>query len=238
MTGIEPAPSWSQTKRLTIRQHPEIYSIFLSTMVKPVVRPILSASARGDFLAFPPFFARLLAFLKITAENDCMLPKQARYQLRYIPMKYLILICCKKAGWPLRHPRLRRQLAVPDISMFCLAAKRNIDRCANKSSLNPPQAALGCVAQSRRAVNCASVATKVLSAFARLTCHSLSCCHALFLASSATGSARNRSIPKFTVPVACYVTGTIIIIQTLLKSQGVYDDLLRKDSKICSVKTL
>ena len=61
-------------------------------MVKPVVRPILAASARGDFLAFPPFFARLLAFLKTAAENDCTLPKQARYQLRYIPKLFDFVI--------------------------------------------------------------------------------------------------------------------------------------------------
>ena len=84
VTGIEPAPSWSQTKRLTIRQHPEIFNFF-STMVKPVVRPIFPASARCNFLAFPPFFARLLAFLKHAAENDCTLPNVARYQLRHTP---------------------------------------------------------------------------------------------------------------------------------------------------------
>ena len=54
-------------------------------MVKPVVRPIFAASARGDFLAFPSFFARLLAFLKTAAENDCTLPNVARYQLRHTP---------------------------------------------------------------------------------------------------------------------------------------------------------
>ena len=70
--------------RYQLRHTPKIFN-FVSTMVKPVVRPILAASARGDFLAFPPFFARLLAFLKTAAENDCTLPKQARYQLRYIP---------------------------------------------------------------------------------------------------------------------------------------------------------
>ena len=30
VTGIEPAPSWSQTKRLTIRQHPENIQFFLN----------------------------------------------------------------------------------------------------------------------------------------------------------------------------------------------------------------
>ena len=70
--------------RYQLRHTPKLFN-FLSTMVKPVVRPIFAASARCNFLAFPPFFARLLAFLKTAAENDCTLPKQARYQLRYIP---------------------------------------------------------------------------------------------------------------------------------------------------------
>ena len=54
-------------------------------MVKPVVKPHFSPPLDHDFLAFPPFLARLLAFLKTAAENHCTLPKQARYQLRYIP---------------------------------------------------------------------------------------------------------------------------------------------------------
>ena len=158
----------------------------------------------------------------------------------------LILICYERAGWSLRllqlrlcrrertrlpqpklpplliprlirhgrrsemsHPRLRRQLAVPDISMFCLAAKRNIDRYANKSSLDPAAggARMCCPKQARYQLRY-------------------------------TKQARGVIRQSFTVPVACYVTGTIIIIQTLLKSQGVYDDLRRKDSEICSVKTL
>ena len=69
-------------------------------MVKPVVRPIFAASARCNFLAFPPFFARLLAYSETAAENDCTLPKQARYQLRYIPkilLYYTILFpCCQE----------------------------------------------------------------------------------------------------------------------------------------------
>ena len=93
VTGIEPAPSWSQTKRLTIRQHPDKIFNFFSTMVKPVVRPVFAASARCNFLAFLPFFARMLAFLKTAAGNDCTLPKLARYQLRHPSMceKYSIL---------------------------------------------------------------------------------------------------------------------------------------------------
>jgi hypothetical protein len=72
-------------------------------MVKPVVRPIFAASARCNFLAFPPFFAQLLAFLKTAAENDCTLPKQARYQLRYIPkvFSYAARTCFSKYSY---HP--------------------------------------------------------------------------------------------------------------------------------------
>jgi len=72
------AVSCSQTKRLTIRQHPEIFSFF-STMVKPVVKPLFFPPLDHDLLAFSPFFARLLAFLKTADENDCMLPNQAPY---------------------------------------------------------------------------------------------------------------------------------------------------------------
>ncbi|MBQ8578918.1 MAG: hypothetical protein IJ449_13290 [Clostridia bacterium] len=54
-------------------------------MVKSVVKPLFSPPLDHSFLAFPPFFARLLAYLKTAAENHCTLPKQARYQLRYIP---------------------------------------------------------------------------------------------------------------------------------------------------------
>ncbi|MBQ4575391.1 MAG: hypothetical protein IJA85_09410 [Clostridia bacterium] len=54
-------------------------------MVKPVVKPQFSPPLDPDLLAFPLFFARLLAFLKTAAENDCMLPNVARYQLRHTP---------------------------------------------------------------------------------------------------------------------------------------------------------
>ena len=54
-------------------------------MVKPVVKPLFPPPLDHDLLAFPPFFARMLAYLKTAAENNCTLPKQARYQLRYIP---------------------------------------------------------------------------------------------------------------------------------------------------------
>jgi len=89
-----------QTKRLTIRQHPDKYSNFFSTMVKPVVKPLFSPPLDHDFLVFPPFFARLLAFLKTAAENDCMLPNVARYQLRHTPMceKYSIFRSISVSG--------------------------------------------------------------------------------------------------------------------------------------------
>jgi len=48
-------------------------------MVKPVVKPLFSPSLDHGLLAFPPFFARMLAFLKTAAKNDCMLPNQAPY---------------------------------------------------------------------------------------------------------------------------------------------------------------
>ena len=48
-------------------------------MVKPVVKPQFSPPLDHDLLAFPPFFARMLAYLKIAAENDCTLPNQAPY---------------------------------------------------------------------------------------------------------------------------------------------------------------
>ena len=70
--------------RYQLRHTPKIFN-FISTMVKPVVKPLFSLPLDHDFLAFPPFFARLLAFLKITAENDCTLPNVARYQLRHTP---------------------------------------------------------------------------------------------------------------------------------------------------------
>ena len=57
-------------------------------MVKPVVKPLFSPPLDHDLLAFPPFFARLLAFLKTAAEIDCTLPNVARYQLRHTPMIY------------------------------------------------------------------------------------------------------------------------------------------------------
>ena len=79
VTGIEPAPSWSQTKRLTIRQHPDKIFNFFSTMVKSVVKPLFSPPLDHDFLAFPPFFARLLAYSETAAENHCTLPNQAPY---------------------------------------------------------------------------------------------------------------------------------------------------------------
>ncbi|MBR5869539.1 MAG: hypothetical protein IKZ09_00755, partial [Clostridia bacterium] len=73
-----------------LRHTPKLFK-FIATMVKPVVRPILAASARGDFLAFPPFFARLLACLKSATENDCTLPNVARYQLRHTPIATIII---------------------------------------------------------------------------------------------------------------------------------------------------
>jgi len=48
-------------------------------MVKPVVKPLFSPPLDHDLLAFPPFFARMLAYLKTAAENDCTLPNQAPY---------------------------------------------------------------------------------------------------------------------------------------------------------------
>jgi len=69
-------------------------------MVKPVVKQLLSSPLNHDLLAFLPFFARMLAYSETAAENDCTLPKQARYQLRYIPkilLYYTILFpCCQE----------------------------------------------------------------------------------------------------------------------------------------------
>jgi len=59
-------------------------------MVKPVVKPLFSPPLDHDSLVFPPFFARLLAFLKTAAENHCMLPNVARYLLRHIPAQNII----------------------------------------------------------------------------------------------------------------------------------------------------
>ena len=64
--------------RYQLRHTPKIFNFF-STMVKPVVKSLLSPPLDHDFLAFPPFFARLLAFLKTAAENHCTLPNQAPY---------------------------------------------------------------------------------------------------------------------------------------------------------------
>ena len=57
-------------------------------MVKPVVRPNFSPPLDHDLLAFPPFFARLLAYLKITAKNHCTLPNHPLYQLSHTPILY------------------------------------------------------------------------------------------------------------------------------------------------------
>jgi len=54
-------------------------------MVKPVVKPLFSPPLDHDLLAFPPFFARLLAYSETAAENHCTLPNVARYQLRHTP---------------------------------------------------------------------------------------------------------------------------------------------------------
>ena len=41
VTGIEPAPSWSQTKRLTIRQHPGVlYILHIIPQIRPFVKPL------------------------------------------------------------------------------------------------------------------------------------------------------------------------------------------------------
>ena len=65
-------------------------------MVKPVVKPQFSPALDHDLLMFPPFFACLLAYSETAAENDCMLPKQARYQLRYIPELFDFVILLKQ----------------------------------------------------------------------------------------------------------------------------------------------
>jgi len=61
-------------------------------MVKPVVKPLFSPSLDHNFLAFPPFFACLLAYSETAAENDCMLPNVARYQLRHTPINIQLQI--------------------------------------------------------------------------------------------------------------------------------------------------
>ena len=49
-------------------------------------------------------------------------------------------------------PHQRRPLAVPKI-LSLLIATQNFDRCANKSSLHPPPAAVGCVAFEKGTLN-------------------------------------------------------------------------------------
>ena len=51
-------------------------------------------------------------------------------------------------------PHQRRPLAVPKI-LSLLIATQNFDRCANKSSLHPPPAAVGCVAFGKGTLNSA-----------------------------------------------------------------------------------
>ena len=57
-------------------------------MVKPVVKPHFPPPLDHDLLAFPPFFARLLAYSETAAENDCMLPNHPLYQLSHTPILY------------------------------------------------------------------------------------------------------------------------------------------------------
>ena len=74
-----------------------------------------------------------------------------------------------------------------------------------------------CIRHRRRAPflpNCAtSVATKALSAFARLACQSPSCRHSLFLASSRTASARNAPL-DFIYFALRLISCTIILYYT------------------------
>ena len=52
-------------------------------------------------------------------------------------------------------------------------------------------------------IKCSPVATKALSARARLACQSPSCCHSLFLVESATGGTRKRPQLRY-IPISFF----------------------------------
>ena len=73
-----------------------------------------------------------------------LLPKQARYQLRYTPIEFFFSALVLSA-----------RLAVPE-KAFVLRILVFFDRCAYSALLHPPLAALGFVPQSAGATNCAT----------------------------------------------------------------------------------
>ena len=80
-----------------------------------------------------------------------MLPKQARYQLRYTPLFYLAILFsaalyCSALSALLQNCHPWRCYATP-CALFC---------CASSGSLHLPSAAVAFVTQSRRATNCAT----------------------------------------------------------------------------------
>jgi len=95
------------------------------------------------------------------AKAACMLPKQARYHLRYIPIykykvvlisKEPIIICFVRPACGAQNSRLAQ-------------SSHNFDRCAYSRSLHLPPAAFVLVAQSRGACNCATSRFDLFTAF-------------------------------------------------------------------------
>ena len=125
-------------------------------MVKSVVKPLKMGFLRERIVPEKSVFTRDFGVFHFEIPRGrCLTPKAGAL---HPDEKYSVFILAKEQDGRsdlLGSDTRRRRLAVPDIFRSPYGSQ-NIDRCANESSLDPPQAALGCVAQSRRAMSCAT----------------------------------------------------------------------------------
>jgi len=145
-------------------------------MVKPVVKPHFSLPLDHDLLAFSPFFARLLAFLKTADENHCTLPNVARYQLRHTPKceKYSIFRSFSVSG-----QTCGQTTFIEDFAREQSAEKVNVYKASRRFLLLETLGAVSC-SQSRRATKCAT-SRKSAAYSTWLLYHNTNCLSIVFL---------------------------------------------------------
>ena len=98
VTGIEPAPSWSQTKRLTIRQHPENIQFFLN-YGQTCGQAAFFPAARSRFARVFAVFRPIARFSENRSRKRLHAPKMSRAPNCATPRFYIeFLRFCVEVG--------------------------------------------------------------------------------------------------------------------------------------------
>ena len=103
VTGIEPAPSWSQTKRLTIRQHPDTHIQFWSKLWSAFFFHVQLTRKREKKRENQ----RKHNLPQRLRHSGDLLPNQVRYQLRYIPIAVLLYTILSVLSSPVQRKSVR-----------------------------------------------------------------------------------------------------------------------------------